>query len=62
MQEAKYDIYRDYLGYNDFSNFDGVILAYKGVKLKELINVDGLVGWKNFDYKRKMKRVEKLLN
>ena len=47
MQEEKHGIFRDYLGFKDFKNFDGVRFAYKGVrivafKLKESINVINL--------------------
>ena len=47
MQEAKYDIFRDCLGFKDFKNFDGVRFSYKGIrivtfKLKEQIDVDQL--------------------
>ena len=46
-QEAKYSIYRDSLGFSDFTNFDGVRLAFRGVpvvvfKLKTAINVEEL--------------------
>ena len=30
LQEAKATIYRDTLGFEDFSNFDGVRLAFRG--------------------------------
>ena len=57
-QEAKFSIYRDSLGFEDFSNFDGVRLAFRGVpvvvfKLKAAINVDELYALRNFEYKRK---------
>ena len=29
-QEAKFSIYKECLGFNDFSNFDGVRFAYRG--------------------------------
>ena len=32
MQEAKYGIYRDGLGFQDFKNFDGVRYSFKGVR------------------------------
>ena len=32
MQEAKYGIYRDGLGFRNFKNFDGVRFAFKGVR------------------------------
>ena len=61
MQEAKHGIFRDCLGFKDFKNFDGVRLAYKGVrivafKLKEAINVDELIRIQHFDYKRKIRK------
>ena len=31
MQEAKYDIFRDCLGFKDFKNFDGVRFTFKGI-------------------------------
>ena len=48
MQEANYDIFRDYLGFRDFKNFDGVRFSYKGIrivtiKLKEQINCENLI-------------------
>ena len=33
MQEAKYDIFRDCLGFKDFKNFDGVRFSYKGIRI-----------------------------
>ena len=62
MQEAKHGIYRDCLGFKDFSNFDGVRFSYKGVrivafKLKDAIDVDQqLIGSQFFDYKRKVRK------
>ena len=46
-QEAKFTVYRDTLGFPDFSNFDGVRFAFRGIlvvvfKLKTAINVDEL--------------------
>ena len=32
MQEAKYGIYHDSLGFKDFKNFDGVRFAFIGVR------------------------------
>ena len=57
-QEAKFAIIRDILGLEDFSNFDGVRFAYRGVpvvvfKLKTAMNVDELFHLQNFEYKRK---------
>ena len=65
MQEAKYGIYRDGLGFRDFKNFFGVQFAFKGVrtvvlKLKEQINVDDLVENQYFDFKRSFKRLGKV--
>ena len=31
--EAKYDIYRDCIGFRDFKNFDGVRFSFKGIRL-----------------------------
>ena len=31
MQEAKYEIFRDCLGFKDFKNFDGVRFSLKGI-------------------------------
>ena len=61
MQEAKHGIYRDCLGFKDFTNFDGVRFAYKGVrmvafKLKKAIDMDSLIGKQYFDYKRKVRK------
>ena len=58
--EAKHGIYRDCLGFRDFSNFDGVRLSYRGIhsaafKFKQPFNVDSLYDIKNFVYKRRMK-------
>ena len=55
--KAKYKIYRDSLGYENFSNFDGVRLGYRGgpvatFKFKEAINVDELLCIQYFEYKR----------
>ena len=66
LQEAKHRIYRDCLGYKDFKNFDGVRLAYKGVrivsfKLKEAIAVDKLIPMQFFDYKTFKMKCKKLL-
>ena len=65
MQEAKYGIYRDGLGFRDFKNFDGVRFGFKGVrtvilKLKEHINVDDLVENQYFDFKGSFKRLGKV--
>ena len=59
--EAKHGIYRDCLGFADFSNFDGVRLIFTGTysatfKLKGPFNIDSLIGIKNFTFKRRMKR------
>ena len=55
MQEAKHEIYRDCLGFADFSNFNGVRFTYKGIciiafKLKEAIEVDLLFGFQNLSW------------
>ena len=57
-QEAKFIIYRDCLGFTDFSNFDGVRFAFRGqpvvvFKLKTAINVDELYHIQSFDFTRK---------
>ena len=44
-QEAKFSIYKDSLGFEDFANFDGVRFAYRGVpvvvfRLKNFIKTD----------------------
>ena len=57
-QEAKFSIYRDSLGFDDFSNFVSVCLAFRGVpvvvfKLKSAITVDKLIGLQNFEFNRK---------
>ena len=33
MTEAKHGIYRDCLGFRDFTNFDGVRFSYKGIRI-----------------------------
>ena len=63
MQEAKYGIYRDGLGFKDFKNFDGVRFTFKGVrtvilKLKEQVNVDEMIEGQYFDFKRSFKSVK----
>ena len=63
-QEAKFSIYRDCLGFVDFSNFDGVRFAFRGIpvvvfKLKTAINVDELIGLQNFEFKRSSTRQNK---
>ena len=65
MQDAKHGIFRDYLGFKDFKNFDGVGFAYKGVRLvafelKEAIDVDELIEIQHFDYKRRFKKNNKM--
>ena len=64
-QEAKFTIYRESLGFPDFSNFDGVRFAFRGVpvvvfKLKTAINVDELIGIQNFEFKRTSTRQGKV--
>ena len=61
MQEAKHGIYRDCLGFKNFTNFDGIRFGYKGIrmvtfKLKEQINVDNLIEKQNFTFKRTFRR------
>ena len=56
-QEAKFIIYKESLGFTDFTNFDGVRFAFMGVpvvvfKLKTAINIDELIGIQNFEFKR----------
>ena len=56
-QEAKHLIYKQCLGFEDFSNFDGVRPGYKGVpimifKLKSAINVDVLLSRQHFEFRR----------
>ena len=65
MQEAKYGIYRDGLGFRNFKNVDGVRFSFKGVrtvvfKLKEQINVDELIEGEYFDFKRSFKKQGKI--
>ena len=57
-QEAKFSIYRDILGFQDFANFDGVRLAFRGVpvivfELKNAINVDEMIELQHFEFNRK---------
>ena len=64
MQEAKYGIFRDSLGFRDFKNFDGARFSFKGVrtvvfKLKEQINVDELIEGQFFDFKRSFTHIIK---
>ena len=66
MLEAKHGIYRDCLGFSDFSNFDGVSIAYKGrlcitFKLKQPINVDNLYDQRYFEFNRKSKQKGKII-
>ncbi len=60
-QEAKFSIFRESLGFCDFSNFDGVRLAYRNgpvivFKLKSAINVDELIHVQHFNFQRKSTR------
>ena len=60
-QEAKFTVYRESLGFEDFTNFDGVCCAYRGVhvvvfKLKSAINVEELITIQNFEFTRKSNR------
>ena len=64
-QEAKFSIYRDILGFSNFTNFDGVRFAYRGIpvlvfKLKTAINVDELIGMQNFEFRRKSTKQNKI--
>ena len=57
-QEVKFQIYRECLGFTDFSNFDGVRFGHKGcpiviIKFIEAINVDELFAVQFFDFRRK---------
>ena len=57
-QEAKHVVFRDCLGFGDFSNFDGARIGYKGCpvvtfKLKSPINVDELYHLQFFNFNRK---------
>jgi hypothetical protein len=47
-QEAKHHVFKECLGFGDFSNFDGARVGFKGsptvtFKLKTAINVDELI-------------------
>ena len=60
-QEAKHVVFRDCLGFGDFSNFDGARIGYKGCpvvtfKLKSPINVDELYHLQFFNFNRKSTR------
>jgi hypothetical protein len=64
-QEAKFTVFRDCLGFPDFTNFDGVRLSYKAgpalvFKLKTAINVDELIGIQYFKFQRKSTRQGRL--
>ncbi len=59
--KAKYKIYRDSLGYENFSNFNRVRFGYRGgpvatFKFKEAINVDDLLCIQYFKYKKTFTR------
>ena len=65
MIEAKHGIYRDYLGFKDLDNFEGVRFAFKGrplvtFRLKETINVDTLYENRYFEFSRKTMKKGKL--
>jgi hypothetical protein len=56
--EAKYIIFKECLGFGNFTNFDGARIAYKGAtvvtfKLKTAVNVDQLYHIQHFDFIRK---------
>ena len=60
-QEAKHVIFKDCLGFGDFSNFDGARVGFKNVpvvtfKLKTAINVDELFHLRKFIFHRKSTR------
>ena len=60
-QEAKHHIFKESLGFVDFSNFDGVRFTWKNMpvvvfKLKTAINVDELLPVQFFQFKRKSSR------
>jgi hypothetical protein len=57
-QEVKFQMYKECLGFTDFSNFDGVRFGHKGcptviIKFIEAINVDELFPLQHFDFKRR---------
>ena len=57
-QEAKHVVFRECLGFADFSNFDGARIGYKGCpvvtfKFKSPINVDELYHLQFFNFNRK---------
>ena len=59
--EAKFNIYKEGLGFEDFSNFDGARIGFRGVplvvfKFKTPINVDELYPIQNFQFVRKTSR------
>ena len=59
--EAKFGIYKECLGFSDFSNFDGARFGFKGCpiiifKLIEPINVDDLYDVQHFQFRRKTSR------
>ena len=61
LQEAKHIIYKECLGFEDLSNFDGARTGYKGgpivtLKLKKAINVDKLIPFQHFNFQRKSSR------
>ena len=60
-QEAKHLVFKDCLGFGDFSNFDGARVGFKGsptvtFKLKNAINVDELIHLQRFNFMRKSSR------
>lgn len=60
-REAKHCIFKECLGFGDYSNFDGARIGYKGApvvtfKLKMAINVDELYPKQHFEFKRKSTR------
>ena len=62
--EAKHGIYKEALGFEDFTNFDGVRFGFKGVpvvtfKLKVAMNIDELLCVQFFEFKRSGMRLGK---
>ena len=60
-QEAKHVVFKECLGFGDFTNFDGARVGFKGVpvvtfKLKTAINVDELINVQRFIFARKSTR------
>ena len=65
MTEAKHGIYRTCLGFEDFKNFDRVIISYRGIqlitfKLKKQMEVDSIMVHQYLEYKRPVKKNERV--